>query len=90
MQARMLLSRCEQRRDRLARSGNGRLWGAGGANEIISWKRKVPPLGSREWRQGSVRHQCEIRDLAADEKSSLRRQLVESDVSGVNCYVTLN
>jgi hypothetical protein len=50
----------------------------------------VPPLGSREWRQGSVRHQCEIRDLTADEKSSLRRQLVESDVSGVNCYVTLN
>ncbi len=90
MQARLLLCRFEQRRDRLARRGDGRLWGAGGANEIISWKRKVPPLGSREWRQGSVRHQSEIRDLTADEKSSLRRQLVESDVSGVNCYVTLN
>ena len=54
-----------------ARRGDGAVWGA---MRIIGRERMVPPQGIRDRRYRSGQHQCEIRDLTAGSKASLRKQ----------------
>ena len=63
----------------VARNRDGHLWGA---NEIISWERKVPPLGIGGIRSGRHRRELSIRR----QRIQPTGQSAESNGSGVHCY----